>query len=996
MATPEPPDTASWTPPESAASHLTRATLLCLYAQLAALSSLWLGLFSFGLAQWRGVAAAAGVLLSVPLASLSIVAALCLLLLCARPPQRAWWAWSLVMVVGAVATALYLGILPGGTGRPGMAGLAVALLITGSIAWLALNHDLAPSVLTLRRLGWVTALAGTMLASVGATTLAESYRLEAVHQARQLSHQLVYHTYGNLNHAVTWLRRLADRWAVLSTPPTAALMRQELTSYLRDLPAFRELAVIDDTDTVLALGLPDRSTATAAGSALQADVRERPELAMARRTAQLARSPALPAGPDRIETLVFMPVVRNNAPDTVLLAVLGLDALLDEAALRMPAGFVFQVRFDDTVAYRSESTWPAFAEHAGSIPIPLDHTTRWHLDYRFSPVAGAPLARLFPELILLAGLVFTFLLIATQQLARLARSRARQLQHSALHDALTGLPNRRLLEQTLADACDQQRAQGGSVAIIFIDLDGVKVVNDSLGHAVGDRLLAEVARRIAALVGNYGFVARVGGDEFVVLLADKPDTFTENLAGRLIAELARPYHVGAAEIRLTATAGITTSTGDVKDPMQVVREADLAMVRAKQEGRNTWRRYTVDLSARVAERLAVRNKLQQALEQNTFELHYQPVVDGQNGRIIGLEALLRWRDNHAEFPPARFLPLAEETGQIVPISHWVLEQACAHATELRRSGLPDMPVIVNISPLYFQREDFVDRVQLALAHANLPGSSLAIEITEEVLLADAESATRTLTQLRALGVNTSIDDFGTGYSSLNYLRNLPIDKIKIDRSFIEDVVSDPNDAAIVQSIIAMAHHLELKVVAEGIETEAQYTFLRRHHCDQYQGFLFCHPQPFATMLQHLHESGSRLLLPGAERPADDTRTLLLLDDEPNILRALMRLLRREGYRVLIANTPDEAFDLLARHEVQVIMSDQRMPGLSGIDFFSQVKDLYPHTVRIILSGYTDLRSVTEAINRGAIYKFLTKPWDDTTLRAEIAQAFLHHDEHRAA
>jgi FixJ family two-component response regulator len=292
----------------------------------------------------------------------------------------------------------------------------------------------------------------------------------------------------------------------------------------------------------------------------------------------------------------------------------------------------------------------------------------------------------------------------------------------------------------------------------------------------------------------------------------------------------------------------------------------------------------------------------------------------------------------------------------------------------------------------FQRANFVEFVRSSLTQAQLPAELLELEITETVLLANAERAIFTLHALKDLGVRIAIDDFGTGFSSLNYLKRLPVDKVKIDRSFIQDVISDRHDAAITQGIISMAHHLKLKVIAEGVETEAQVAFLKKSHCDEFQGYYFAKPIPLATLKHYLQQQRAKDLLPAPDSAAESsTQTLLLLDDEENILRALTRVLRRDGYQVLTAIRAQDAFALLAKHEVQVILSDQRMPEMNGTAFFSRVKDLYPDTIRIVLSGYTDLTSVTEAINQGAIYKFLTKPWDDAQLRTTVAQAFQHHE-----
>ncbi|SFP30878.1 EAL domain-containing protein [Pseudomonas borbori] len=567
-----------------------------------------------------------------------------------------------------------------------------------------------------------------------------------------------------------------------------------------------------------------------------------------------------------------------------------------------------------------------------------------------------------------------------------------ELAYNASHDVLTGLPNRSLLEDRLSQGCQISRRYKRSLAVMFIDLDGFKPINDSMGHSAGDLILVEVARRMNQQVRPGDTVARLGGDEFIVIL---PDLAREEdvllVTERIMESIARPYTIGGVDLHITASIGITLSDGSIEQPMQLIQQADLAMYKAKQQGRNNYQWYTEDLNLKVSERVTLRNELQKAIEAEALELYYQPQIDSRSGRVIGYEALLRWQ--HAEqgfISPAQFVPIAEDTGQIIPLSEWVLKTACRDARLLLDQGFNDAVMAVNISPVQFQRANFVEFVRSSLTEAQLPAELLELEITETVLLANAERAIFTLHALKDLGVRIAIDDFGTGFSSLNYLKRLPIDKVKIDRSFIQDVISDRHDAAITQGIISMAHHLKLKVIAEGVETESQVAFLKKSHCDEFQGYYFAKPIPLATLQHYLLQQRAKLALPAPGNTANSsTQTLLLLDDEENILRALTRVLRRDGYHVLTANRAQDAFALLAKHEVQVILSDQRMPEMNGTAFFSRVKDLYPDTIRIVLSGYTDLTSVTEAINQGAIYKFLTKPWDDAQLRATVAQAFQH-------
>lgn len=425
----------------------------------------------------------------------------------------------------------------------------------------------------------------------------------------------------------------------------------------------------------------------------------------------------------------------------------------------------------------------------------------------------------------------------------------RQLSFNASHDQLTGLLNRVSLEDQLILDCHLSRLQKRRLAVMCIDLDGFKSINDSIGHYFGDQVLIEVARRMAEQVRPADTIVRMGGDEFIVLLPDLlRDEDVVPVVERLMASIARPYCIQGIDLHVSASVGITMSDGHLEQPMQLIQQADMAMYKAKQQGRNNFQWYTSDLNQRVCEHARLRNDLQKAIETRSLQLHYQPQIDARTGRVVGIEALLRWEHPEKGFiPPAVFVPVAEDSGQIIPLSLWVLDTACAQLRQLDDQGITGISMAVNISPMHFQRGHFVQYVQATLEKHGLRGEQLELEITESLLLNNAEQAIETLHRLKALGVRIALDDFGTGFSSLSYLKRLPIDKIKIDRSFIREIVTDHHDAAITQGIISMAHHLSLIVVAEGVETASQMEFLKRSRCDIFQGYHFARPMPFATL-----------------------------------------------------------------------------------------------------------------------------------------------------
>jgi diguanylate cyclase (GGDEF)-like protein/PAS domain S-box-containing protein len=418
-----------------------------------------------------------------------------------------------------------------------------------------------------------------------------------------------------------------------------------------------------------------------------------------------------------------------------------------------------------------------------------------------------------------------------------------RVQFLAYFDALTGLPNRTLLQDRLAKALAAARRQKHKVALLFLDLDRFKDINDSLGHSVGDLLLQEVAGRLKAWGREQDTVARLGGDEFLIMLTDIKDIRDAAVATeRLMDALTPEFVIQGHSLNISCSLGISIFPEHGADSETLIKYADAAMYCAKKNGRNNFQFFTQDMNSEVMERLTLEHSLRLALEKGEFVLVYQPQMDIATGRITGLEALLRWQNPElGPIPPDKFIPIAENSRLIMPIGEWVLRTACSQARKWQDEGLPAVSVAVNVSAVQFRQEDFCKFIKRVLHETGLAPQYLELELTESVLLADADLMLPVIQELQAVGVKLAIDDFGTGYSSFSYLRQFRVSKLKIDGSFIRDVVVNCNDAAITIAIIGMAKNLNLKVIAEGVETEAQVSFLRTHQCDEIQGYYFSKP-----------------------------------------------------------------------------------------------------------------------------------------------------------
>ncbi|HYG32398.1 MAG TPA: EAL domain-containing protein [Methylophilaceae bacterium] len=422
---------------------------------------------------------------------------------------------------------------------------------------------------------------------------------------------------------------------------------------------------------------------------------------------------------------------------------------------------------------------------------------------------------------------------------------AKQVEYLAFHDSLTGLPNRSLFSKLLAQSISSAKRYNHKLAVLFLDLDRFKQINDTLGHEAGDDLLKEVANRLKSCLRESDVVARMGGDEFVAILPElDEENYSASVARKILAAVAEPFVLAGQEYRVTVSIGISTFPHDGEDEQTLTKHADIAMYKAKQEGKNNFQFYSDKLNANSLERLTLESGLRQALENNEFELHYQAKRDSRDDRITGMEVLLRW--NHQDLgvvAPMKFIPVAEESGLIIPIGRWVLRTACAQNVAWQAQGLPRLSISVNMTARQFFDDNLLRDLRKILKETGMDPGLLELEITESLLMRDVDKTLAILNDLKSMGVLIAIDDFGTGYSSLTTLQQFPLSTIKIDRSFIRNVAKSAGDKALTEAIIAMGRALSLTVVAQGVETKAQADFLRKKSCDEFQGFYFYKPVP---------------------------------------------------------------------------------------------------------------------------------------------------------
>ncbi|MGZ9039103.1 MAG: EAL domain-containing protein, partial [Burkholderiales bacterium] len=564
---------------------------------------------------------------------------------------------------------------------------------------------------------------------------------------------------------------------------------------------------------------------------------------------------------------------------------------------------------------------------------------------------------------------------ATERLARLAH-----------FDPLTSLPNRALFQERLAHGIAHAGRNGWTLGVMFIDLDRFKSINDTLGHTAGDVLLRQVGTRLTDCVRGEDTVSRLSGDEFAVVLANLGNAQDAGVVARKVLQrLKMPFDAEGSPVVLSASIGVTLFPADGDNADVLMRNADVAMYNAKSRGRDNFQFYTAEMNERAVAKVQLESRLRGALERNEFMLHYQPKVAIESGQICGFEALLRWQPRgEALVAPCDFIPLLEETGLIAPVGEWVVSAACAQIAAWRGSGLKPEPIAINLSARQLRDAGFCDAISRMLARYKVEARLIEVEITESSLMDNPAEAERALGLLKAIGVSLAIDDFGTGYSSLGYLKRFPFDTLKIDRAFIRDINTDPDDALITRTIIALSHSLGLTVVAEGVETPGQLKFLAAHRCDQAQGYLFSSPVS-ADLATALLRRVEPLYAPADAGIEAKPPAVLVVDAELDGLVSMQQLLQRDGYQVLTASSLRDAVEVLATQHIVAVVADEDLADASGREFLGHLCRMSPRVARILRVPVDSAASAQAAAQSGVAQQVFIKGRDDAPLRDAVRQ-----------
>lgn len=571
------------------------------------------------------------------------------------------------------------------------------------------------------------------------------------------------------------------------------------------------------------------------------------------------------------------------------------------------------------------------------------------------------------------------------------REAEQRIQELANHDEVTGLANRTQLLDRIDAAVHSSKWNPQPFLLLSIQVDQVDQLKQAMGYGAGDAMAMAVAARLCTLAGPGDTVARVDGGEFALLLSPEssvldPKGFKQ--ARDVVQALSQAERLGSVEIVPGARVGVARFPEDAGGAGGLLEAAQTARMGIDASGEQV-AVYTPATRTMALRKLAIESGLRHAVERDELTLSYLLQADLTTGDIAGMQLVLRWHSQElGVVPGSEFMPVAMQTGLIVMLGDWKRDAACRQLRAWEQAGVRAPRLSLRVSLLELQQPDMADKLRTSLSSHGLTPQALGVEISEHALINASPALVRTLTELRGLGLEISLGDFGAGFTNLSLLRTLPVDVIKVHRSCVPDVTAATGDVSLTRAIINMAHSLQMKVLADGVETTGQLTLLIANGCDRMQGPVLADPvdaQGMALMLS------DRVRLPDHLLTRRRERTLLLVDDEPNIVSALRRLFRREGYRIATASSGTEGLQRMAECDVDVVLSDQRMPGMTGVEFLRRAKELYPDTVRMVLSGYTELQSITDAVNEGAIYRFLTKPWDDQRLLVHVREAFAHKE-----
>lgn len=557
--------------------------------------------------------------------------------------------------------------------------------------------------------------------------------------------------------------------------------------------------------------------------------------------------------------------------------------------------------------------------------------------------------------------------------------------YNITHDVLTMLPNQSFLKVDLEQlSSTENTGSAPCFGLIHLSFNGIRQINSTSGYRFGNWIINEIGEYLKAVAGSNATVARIGGSEFAVLLKTlDAETELDDIAKAIAERAKQPFELNGQRFLLDCNIGIASAKQAEDDPVSLIQKAELAMSMAMEEDHTSIQRYSALTSKTLTKKLELRGDLVKALENQEFYLKFQPQVNLVSGDVIGCEALLRWdHPKYGEISPGDFIPIAEESGLIRELTFWVMEAACTTLSMLKSNSFKH-PIAINLSPILFSQPDIATELTRIVTTRGHEPADFELEIVENLTLQDFSTALSILQDLNSRGFNLAMDDFGTGFSSLSYLKDLPINKLKIDRSFVNDLVRNEKDAAMVETIISIASHFDLEILAEGIETNEQAAFLVGKTCILGQGFFYSKPLATDDYREFLNQSA----IEGIIKATGCERNILIVDDDLNILRSLHRLLRKQPYNLYFASNTNEAFDIMATHNIQVMLSDQSLAGTTHESFLYRMKVMYPQVKRLVLSGHSGIDAVKDSINKGNVFKFLMKPWDDQELMQVIQDSF---------